>query len=71
MSELYREEECFWIYRDGLPLKRSSRNPSDSEIYDLQAKNPTSTFTIKKEERRVSELRSFSPLQRQDLYNKN
>ena len=68
MSELLREEEVYWLYMNGNPYKRSSREPSHTDVYKLQAKYPTAMFTVKKEERRVTELRSFAPLHRDDKY---
>ena len=71
MTELYREEETYWIYMNGKPYKRASKAPDTADIYELQTKFPTANFTLKREERRVTELRSFQPLQRQDVYTKN
>lgn len=68
MTELYREEETYWLYKDGAPHSRSSKEPDANTIYELQVKYPTSKFTVKKEERRLTEVRSFSPLQREEKY---
>jgi hypothetical protein len=65
---MYREEECYWIYKDGVPFKRSSSNPSNTDIYDLQQRHPNSVFSTKRETRTFEELRSFSPLKPLENY---
>jgi hypothetical protein len=65
---LYREEETFWIYMNGVPFKRATHEPAYTDILELQRKNPTAAFTVKREHRVTEELRSFQPLQREDKY---
>jgi hypothetical protein len=71
MSELYREEESYWIYRDGVPHVRKSNPPTTEYMYDLQQRFPYSAFSIKKEAHTVEEVRSFQPLKRPENWKAN
>lgn len=69
---LYREDETFWIYKNGYPYARKS---TEQGAYDLvsreQLKFPTDKFSVTREHVVREELRSFAPIQRQDKYTEN
>jgi hypothetical protein len=69
MSELYREEENFWVYKNNYPFgRKATAREAASYIEEQRVQHPTATFKIVRETHSVEEVRSFAPLQKPEKY---